>query len=213
MADNPRPLNDLPVDRARPGDYIVGLQGDNARRFQWPFINGDAMALDSRGNPTPDTSVYNPSDYPEGTVFRALNYPAAVDGGAMEFTLISGAWVWTHGTYRASNNNGSYVRSADGSQECRIFGFTAERYSGDLLRHSWNYPASFAHGPISISFTPRLNSGLLPNGDRRQLSSPADLFADNTVQTALTLVAARGYEWPTDCQALDQSASATGTWK
>jgi hypothetical protein len=83
---------------------------------------GAADSTDASGNPTPDTVAFPPANYPLGTLFYATSYPAAVADGQMTFRRVgavgSEAWAWFRGSFRASNSNGDYVRSADGTQEC-----------------------------------------------------------------------------------------------
>lgn len=119
------------------------------------ILEGAATDLDANGNPAPDAASFPPANYPEGARFIATSFPAAVDAGDMQFVLRAGVWVWESGSYRSSNSNGDYVRSADRGQECWQAGLTLTQSNTDFLAVTWTLPAAFADSTFFANFAPQ----------------------------------------------------------
>lgn len=128
-------------------------------------IHGACDGEDANNNPTPDTVAFPPADFPPGSLFIPTSYLATlasgdtVDSAKMVFRREGGsgseAWVWTSGSYRASDSNGEYQRDADGSQKCRgVDARTAQAlttaqgnvFSSGTITVTW--PATFAAAPV-----------------------------------------------------------------
>lgn len=73
-------------------------------------------------------------------------------------------WVLDRAPERGSNANGSWVRSADGTQRC-TFGATLSHASAARLAADWTFPAAFAAAPAVALIADLGASSLSPGED------------------------------------------------
>jgi hypothetical protein len=169
--DESIPLSQAGATKRATADLLVLNKGDVPQ-----VLAGAASATDASGNPTPDTTAFPPANYPLGTLFYAISYPAAVADGQMTFRRVGAAgsesWAWFRGSFRASNSNGDYVRTADGTQECQVWGFS----DFSMLDATWTFPAAFVAWRW-INAVTRRNDGLEAN---------AEVDSDATTTTSAT---------------------------
>lgn len=144
------------ADAIAPSDIAAVANGGDAAGI----LVGPASSTDANGNPTPDTTAYDPATY-QNYLFVAESFPAAVDDGDMTFRSVETSpgvweWVWIQGSFRASNANGDYVRHADGTQECDVWDFVTGDGSSVSLTDTKTLPATFAsltslgHGALGV---------------------------------------------------------------
>lgn len=163
------------------------------------ILYGTATDLDGDGNPTPDTTTHDPTVLSEGTLLFATSGPTAQDNGTgvtttysgvdMRFRVESSAWVWDGGQFTASNSNGSYTRSADGTQECWIRRFNGGNYT--TAAATWTFPAAFVDNQSAVNPTPD-NTSFIGLFTHSQTATTVRVDAASTSSSLAANVIAKG---------------------